>query len=122
MPGSTNRPKQPGSHGHAAGADVGPASALAIGEPTTDAEGFLHAFFHGSPTSKAAEGQFLGRIYSKTEGRDKDTTWQTRNAQYDAVLGHRPDMTERFLRYVDALAPVLETGVDRVGTINEPTG
>jgi len=32
----------------------------------------------------------------------------------------RPDAVERFLRYVDALAPVLEAGVERVETINEP--
>ncbi len=32
----------------------------------------------------------------------------------------RPDAIERFLSYVDALHPVLETGVERVETINEP--
>lgn len=32
----------------------------------------------------------------------------------------RPDATERFLRYIDALAPVLDAGVERVETINEP--
>ena len=32
----------------------------------------------------------------------------------------RPDAVERFLRYVDALAPVLDAGVLRVETINEP--
>jgi beta-glucosidase len=32
----------------------------------------------------------------------------------------RPDAAERFLRYVDALRPVLEAGVERVETINEP--
>jgi beta-glucosidase len=32
----------------------------------------------------------------------------------------RPDAVERFLRYVDALAPVLGAGVQRVETINEP--
>jgi len=32
----------------------------------------------------------------------------------------RPDAVERFLRYVDALAPVLDAGVERVETINEP--
>jgi beta-glucosidase len=32
----------------------------------------------------------------------------------------RPDATERFLRYVDAVAPILDAGVDRVMTINEP--
>ncbi|MCS5717724.1 family 1 glycosylhydrolase [Herbiconiux sp. CPCC 205763] len=32
----------------------------------------------------------------------------------------RPDAVERFQRYVEVLAPVLESGVDRVETINEP--
>jgi beta-glucosidase len=32
----------------------------------------------------------------------------------------RPDAVERFLRYVDALAPVLDAGVERVETVNEP--
>ena len=32
----------------------------------------------------------------------------------------RPDAAQRFLRYVDAIAPVLESGVERVETINEP--
>ncbi|MEU9286986.1 alpha/beta hydrolase [Streptomyces sp. NPDC048275] len=58
----------------------------AIGEPTTDAEGMLHAFFTKSPASRAVGEQFLGRIFTRTEGRDEETTWQTRNAQYDAVL------------------------------------
>jgi pimeloyl-ACP methyl ester carboxylesterase len=58
----------------------------AVGESTTDAEGFLHGFFTDSAASRAAGAEFLGRIFSRTDGRDKDTTWQTRNAQYDAVL------------------------------------
>jgi beta-glucosidase len=32
----------------------------------------------------------------------------------------RPDASARFLRYVDAVAPVLAAGVERVETINEP--
>ncbi|MDT5340743.1 MAG: beta-glucosidase, partial [Mycobacterium sp.] len=32
----------------------------------------------------------------------------------------RPDAPERFLRYVEALGPVLADGVEHVGTINEP--
>ena len=70
----------PGMHGWA------PDIIKAIGEPVTDAEGFLHGFFTDSPASRAAGAEFLGRIFSRTEGRDTDTTWQTRNAQYDAVL------------------------------------
>lgn len=32
----------------------------------------------------------------------------------------RPDAIERFLKYVDAVAPILDAGVERVMTINEP--
>ena len=70
----------PGMHGWA------PDIIGAVGEPTTSAEGFLHGFFTGSPESRAAGAQFLARIFSRQEGRDQETTWQTRNAQYDAVL------------------------------------
>lgn len=70
----------PGMHGWA------PDIIRAIGERQTDAEGFLHGFFTDSAASRAAGTQFLGRIFARTDGRDKETTWQTRNAQYDAVL------------------------------------
>ncbi len=70
----------PGMHGWA------PDIIKAIGSPKTDADGFLQGFFTDSAASRAAGAQFLQRIFSRTEGRDKETTWQTRNAQYDAVL------------------------------------
>lgn len=70
----------PGMHGWA------PDIIGAIGEPTTEPEGYLHAFFTDSPDSRSAGRQVLGRIYARSEGRDEPTTWQTRNAQYDAVM------------------------------------
>lgn len=70
----------PGMHGWASDI-IG-----AVGNPTTTAEGLLYAFFRDSPTSRAAGAEFLHRIFSRTDGRDTNTTWQTRNAQYDAVL------------------------------------
>lgn len=70
----------PGMHGRA------PDIIGAIGEPTTDAKGMLHAFFTKSPAGRDAGEQFLGRIFTRTAGRDEETTWQTRNAQYDAVV------------------------------------
>jgi beta-glucosidase len=44
------------------------------------------------------------------------------NPLWFAVTGGwlRPDAMERFLRYVDAIGPVLDAGVERVETINEP--
>lgn len=70
----------PGMHGWA------PDIIGAIGEPTTDTESLLHAFFTASSDSRTAGQHFLGRIFTRTEGRDEQTSWQTRNAQYDAVL------------------------------------
>lgn len=46
----------------------------------------LHAFFRDTPTSQAAGVEFLKRLGQRSTGRDEPTTWQTRNAQYDAVL------------------------------------
>ncbi|MER7680704.1 alpha/beta hydrolase [Streptomyces sp. NPDC096934] len=70
----------PGMHGWA------PDIIGAIGEPTTAPEGYLHAFFTDSPGSRSAGQRVLGSIYGRSEGRDEETTWQTRNAQYDAVM------------------------------------
>lgn len=70
----------PGMHGWA------PDIIGAIGEPTTAPEGYLHAFFTDSDASRSAGRRVLGRIYARSEGRDEQTTWQTRNAQYDAVM------------------------------------
>ncbi|MFI6058332.1 alpha/beta fold hydrolase [Streptomyces sp. NPDC051286] len=58
----------------------------AIGEPKSGPEGYLHASFTDSPSSRTAGEQVLGRIYARTEGRDEQASWRTRNAQYDAVL------------------------------------
>ena len=70
----------PGMHGWA------PDIIGAIGEPTTTPEGFLHAFFTDSAASRDAGRQYLARRFARTQGRDTEPTWQTRNAQYDAVL------------------------------------
>ncbi|MEZ0091835.1 alpha/beta fold hydrolase [Streptacidiphilus sp. EB129] len=70
----------PGMHGWA------PDIIAAIGGPTTGAEGVLHAFYTDSSSSQAAGQQSLGRIFGRSAGQDEPTTWQTRNAQYDAVL------------------------------------
>ncbi len=70
----------PGMHGWA------PDIIKAIGSPKTDAEGLLHGFFTDSDASRTAGAEFLQRIFSRTKDRDQETSWQTRNAQYDAVL------------------------------------
>lgn len=58
----------------------------AIGAPETTGEGYLHAFFRDSETSRAAGTALLGRLQQRVQDPDAPTTWQTRNAQYDAVL------------------------------------
>jgi len=42
-------------------------------------------FFTRSPASRQAGHESLQRMYARTEGRDTATTWETREAQYDAV-------------------------------------
>jgi pimeloyl-ACP methyl ester carboxylesterase len=48
-------------------------------------EGYLSVFFAATDTSRAAGQQAAGRIFGRTTDRDDPTTWQTRQAQYDAV-------------------------------------
>jgi pimeloyl-ACP methyl ester carboxylesterase len=57
----------------------------AIGTRETSPEGYLDVFFARSSSSRQAGQEVLGRLYARTEDRDKATTWATREAQYDAV-------------------------------------
>jgi pimeloyl-ACP methyl ester carboxylesterase len=58
----------------------------AVGVPQPAPEGVLSVFYAPSAASQEAGKQSLQRIYgARTEDRDVDTTWQTREAQYDAV-------------------------------------
>jgi pimeloyl-ACP methyl ester carboxylesterase len=58
----------------------------AVGEPETSPEGYVSVFFAPTKTSLEAGQQAAGRIFGgRTTGRDEPTTWQTRQAQYDAV-------------------------------------
>jgi pimeloyl-ACP methyl ester carboxylesterase len=57
----------------------------AVGTPSTSPEGYIGVFFADSPTSRQAGVEALGRISARTDDRDAQTTWQTRQAQYDAV-------------------------------------
>jgi pimeloyl-ACP methyl ester carboxylesterase len=69
-----------GMHGWA------PEVIAAVGQPETTAEGYLSVFFAPTDTSLEAGRQAAGRIFGgRTTGRDEPTTWQTRQAQYDAV-------------------------------------
>jgi pimeloyl-ACP methyl ester carboxylesterase len=68
-----------GMHGWA------PAVIGAVGEPETSPQDYLGVFFAPTDTSREAGLEAMARIFGRTENRDEPTTWQTRQAQYDAV-------------------------------------
>jgi pimeloyl-ACP methyl ester carboxylesterase len=68
-----------GMHGWAPGV-IG-----AVGEPEPNPKGYLDVFFAHTSTSREAGQQVAARIFGKKANQDGPTTWQTRQAQYDAV-------------------------------------
>jgi pimeloyl-ACP methyl ester carboxylesterase len=68
-----------GMHGWA------PEVIAAVGAPETSPEGYISVFFAATDTSREAGREAAGRIFGRTADRDRPTTWQTRQAQYDAV-------------------------------------
>jgi pimeloyl-ACP methyl ester carboxylesterase len=57
----------------------------AVGKPEPDPDGYLGVFFTESASSRGAGQQALQRIFGPRSDPDQPTTWQTREAQYDAV-------------------------------------
>jgi pimeloyl-ACP methyl ester carboxylesterase len=57
----------------------------AVGAPETHPEKVLDVFYTQSASSRHAGEQAFQRMFARTEDRDQATTWQTRQAQYDAV-------------------------------------
>ena len=58
----------------------------AVGAPETSPQGYISVFFAPTKTSLEAGQQAAGRIFGgRSTDRDEPTTWQTREAQYDAV-------------------------------------
>jgi pimeloyl-ACP methyl ester carboxylesterase len=58
----------------------------AVGTPETTPMGYLSVFFAPTDTSREAGQQAAARIFGgRTTDRDEPTTWQTRQAQYEAV-------------------------------------
>jgi pimeloyl-ACP methyl ester carboxylesterase len=57
----------------------------AVGTPQTSPQEYLEVFFAPSTSSRQVGQEVLGRIYGRTRDRDAATTWETREAQYDAV-------------------------------------
>src|SRR6202167_316091 len=57
----------------------------AVGVPEVSPNGVLDVFYTPSPESRQAGKLALQRMFARTQDRDKATTWETRQAQYDAV-------------------------------------
>jgi pimeloyl-ACP methyl ester carboxylesterase len=57
----------------------------AIGEPEASPQGYLDVFLAATDTSLDVGQQAMRRIFGRTADRDEPTTWQTRQAQCDAV-------------------------------------
>jgi pimeloyl-ACP methyl ester carboxylesterase len=57
----------------------------AVGARERSAQGYLEVFFTSAAESREAGMQALARMSSRTVERDEPTSWQTRQAQYDAV-------------------------------------
>jgi pimeloyl-ACP methyl ester carboxylesterase len=57
----------------------------AVGAPDVSPDGVLDVFYTRSPASRRVGEQALQRMFARTQDRDKATTWETRQAQYDAV-------------------------------------
>ena len=69
-----------GMHGWA------PEVIAAVGQPETSPQGYLSVFFAPTDSSREAGQQAAGRIFGgRTTDRDDPSTWETRQAQYDAV-------------------------------------
>ena len=57
----------------------------AVGGRDPNIDGVLEVFYTHSVASRQAGKQALNRMFTRTTDRDEPTTWQTRQAQYDAV-------------------------------------
>jgi pimeloyl-ACP methyl ester carboxylesterase len=56
-----------------------------VGTPQGSPEGVLGVFYTQSPSSRQAGQQAFQRMAARTQNRDQATSWETRQAQYDAV-------------------------------------
>jgi pimeloyl-ACP methyl ester carboxylesterase len=85
----------------------------AVGTPHTAPEGYLGVFFSPSAASKQAGGEALRRMYARTQDRDAATTWETREAQYDAVCAWGIPDHARLQRLSALTMPVLVANGDQ---------
>jgi pimeloyl-ACP methyl ester carboxylesterase len=85
----------------------------AVGRPEPNPDGYLEVFFARSPSSQQAGRDVLRRIYTRTEDRDKPTTWATREAQYDAVCAWGIPDNSQLQRLSGISQPVFVANGDR---------
>jgi len=57
----------------------------AVGGRQPNPQGYLDVFFAHTDSSRQAGQEAAGRIFGRTADRDEPTSWQTRQAQYDAI-------------------------------------
>ncbi|HTZ87099.1 MAG TPA: alpha/beta hydrolase [Solirubrobacteraceae bacterium] len=83
-----------------------------VGGAERSPDGYLGVFFTQSATSRQAGMETLGRLSARRDDQDKPTSWQTRQAQYDAVCNWGiPDHSQ--LQRVSAIdMPVLVANGD----------
>ena len=96
-----------GMHGWA------PAVIGAIGDPETEPQAYLGVFFAPTDTSREAGMQAMGRIFGRAADRDEPTTWQTRQAQYDAICAWGIPNHALLQRVAAIEQPVLVANGDR---------
>ena len=80
----------------------------------TTPEGYISVFFAPTDTSREADRHAAGRIFGgRTTDRDEPTTWQTRQAQYDAVCAWGTPNHSLLERVAAIEHPVLVANGDR---------
>jgi pimeloyl-ACP methyl ester carboxylesterase len=57
----------------------------AVGKPAPNPEGVLDVVYTRSAAGRQSGREAFARMFARTMGADEPTTWQTRQAQYDAV-------------------------------------
>ena len=95
-----------GMHGWA------PEVIAAVGAPRSNMAGYLSVFYTPSAASLEAGKQSLERMQARTHNRDAPTTWDTRQAQYDAVCAWGFPDHARLERVSAIEMPVMVTNGD----------
>jgi pimeloyl-ACP methyl ester carboxylesterase len=84
----------------------------AVGAPERNPDAYLGVFFTPSGARRQAGVETLSRLSARREDRDKWTTWQTRQAQYDAVCEWGIPDHSQLLRVSAIDMPVFVTNGD----------